>query len=185
MKKLLALILVLAAFMVALTVYVIPEQGGFDYATEERAGELGRADPAYTEVLPIQDIGLGVSGRSILIALVMLIHVLFANLHLGGSWIAVITESLGLRTGKARYERLARSLALFNVILFSAGATFAIAGIVFFVSLYPEFTKNLFHIYWWPLLSHVFCSPWDNHSRVRPFFARSHFPGDCPVPLGQ
>jgi cytochrome d ubiquinol oxidase subunit I len=50
-------------------------------------------------------------------------------------------------------KRLAKSLTLFNVILFSVGATFASAGVVFFIALFPTFASNLFHIYWWPLLA--------------------------------
>ncbi len=107
----------------------------------------------YEEKLPIQDTGIGSSGRSIVIAVVMLTHILFANLQLGGSWIAAATESIHLKTGKYRFKRLARSLTLFNVILFSTGATFAAAGVLFFISLYPDFAGQAFHIYWWPLLA--------------------------------
>ena len=114
-----------------------------------------------------------------IIALVMLVHILFANLHFGGAWIAVLTESIFLRTNRTRYKRLARSLTFFNVILFSTGATFAIAGIVFFVALYPELTKNLFHIYWWPLLLEALTfvleifflyTYWYSWDRIRPFW---------------
>jgi hypothetical protein len=47
-----------------------------------------------------------------------------------------------LRSKKPRYNRLARSITLFNVILFFAGATFAIAGVLFFISLYPTFAPE-------------------------------------------
>jgi len=83
----------------------------------------------------------------------MLTHILFANLQLGGSWVAAGTESVYIRTGKDRFKRLARSITLFNVILFSTGATFAVAGMLFFISLYPNFSGEAFHIYWWPLLA--------------------------------
>jgi hypothetical protein len=127
--------LVLAAFLSILTFYIVPQQGGLVSSTELQAGELQKADPLYEEDLPVQEVGMGSSGRSIIIALVMLSHVLFANLHLGGSWVALISESLFLKTGKERYRRIARSVTLFNVMLFSAGATFAVAGVLFFISL--------------------------------------------------
>jgi cytochrome bd-type quinol oxidase subunit 1 len=152
MKKLIVLVLVLAAFLAVLTFYIVPQQGGLISSTELKADDLQKADQQYEEDLPIQEVGMGRSGRSIIIALVMLSHVLYANLHLGGSWVAAITESLHLRNRKERYRRLARSVTLFNVMLFSAGATFAVAGVLFFISLYPTFAKELFHIYWWPLL---------------------------------
>jgi len=39
----------------------------------------------------------------------MLAHVLFANLHLGGSWIAAVSESFFLKTGSRRVDRIAKS----------------------------------------------------------------------------
>ncbi len=44
----------------------------------------------------------------------MLTHVLFANLQLGGSWVAAITESSFLKTQNEDSRRLARSVTLFK-----------------------------------------------------------------------
>ncbi len=151
MKKIAALIAALVIFLIIVIVFIIPQQGGLISSTSQQAAELAQAD--YNETVPIQLVDLGASGRSIFIAVVMLSHVLFANLHLGGAWVAAGTESAFLRSRKPRYNRLARSITLFNVILFSAGATFAIAGVLFFISLYPTFASEAFHIYWWPLLA--------------------------------
>ena len=153
MIKISSLVLALAVFLVVITFYIIPQQGGMTSSTEIKADELQSASGIYQEKLPIQEVDLGKQGRSIFIALVMLTHVLFANLHLGGALIAVLTESLFLRSRKPRLNRLARSITLFNVILFSAGATLAIAGVLFFISLFPAFSQNAFHIYWWPLFA--------------------------------
>jgi cytochrome d ubiquinol oxidase subunit I len=144
MKKLLVLILSLAAFVLFVTLFVVPLQGGAPYATPGNT-------TLYQDTLPLQEVNIGEQGRSIFIAFVMLGHVLFANLHLGGSWVAVGSEALGVREKKERYNRIGKSIVLFNVILFSLGATFAIAGVLFFISLFPVFAANLFHIYWWPL----------------------------------
>ncbi len=153
MKKILALIFALIVFLVVLAFIIVPQQGGLIPSTSLRSGELQNANPAYNETLPIQSVDMGAQGRSIVIAAVMLTHILFANLHLGGAWIAAVTESISLRLKgpDRRYDRTARSITLFNVILFSAGATFAVAGMLFFISLYPVFSSNIFHIYWWPL----------------------------------
>ena len=78
-------------------------------------------------------------------------HTLFANLHLGGAWIIVATLAIFYSTKRKSYERIAKSLTLLNVILFSAGATFAMTGLFFFIALYPEFISNALHIYWWPM----------------------------------
>ncbi len=72
-------------------------------------------------------------------------------MHLGGAWVVAITMTIFLRNREPHLRRLARSITLFNVILFSAGATFAIAGVLFFISLFPQFAADAFHIYWWPL----------------------------------
>jgi cytochrome d ubiquinol oxidase subunit I len=125
---------------------IVPLQGGLIPAT------MITGTP-YDEDLPIQAVDFGPAGRTIFIAFVMLTHVLFANLHLGGSWVAAGTESFFLKNGNERYDRLARSVTIFNVILFSAGATFAIGGVLFFISLFPVFATNAFHIFWWPLFA--------------------------------
>ncbi len=151
MIKITTLVLAFAVFLVILTLYIVPQQGGMTSSTQLQASELDSADVAYQEKLPIQEVDIGRQGRSIFIAIVMLTHILFANLHLGGAWVAVLTESFFIKTRRARLNRLARSITLFNVILFSAGATFAVAGVLFFISLFPVFAQNIFHIYWWPL----------------------------------
>ncbi len=151
MRKIYYFIIALAIFFIGVFGIVVPQQGGDKSSTEIFADELASA--GYNETLPIQTVDLSSSGRSIFIAFVMLSHVIYANLHLGGAWVAAGTESLYLRTKKERFNRIARSLTLFNVILFSAGATFAIAGVLFFISLFPVFASEAFHIYWWPLLA--------------------------------
>ena len=179
MKKIIGLVIALAIFLILLTFFIIPQQGGLTSSTDLRAGELQKIDPKYNETLPIQTVDMGAQGRSIFIAVVMLTHILYANLHLGGAWVATITESISLRfrSGDQRYMRTARSLTLFNVILFSAGATFAVAGMLFFISLYPVFSSNIFHVYWWPLLAEAILfaveilflySYWFTWDKIRP-----------------
>lgn len=148
------LTLLIAAFIVmflALVFYIVPQQGGLISSTELQASNLQDASPQFEEKVPIQDVDLGRQGRSIFIATAMLGHILLANLQLGGAWIIPLTELLYLRSGKKRFRRLARSQTLFNVIFFSIGATWALGGMLFFAGLFPVFTQNTFHIYWWPL----------------------------------
>ncbi len=147
-KSIFILIFVVLAYLLVMIFVVVPSQGGLTFSSDI----IATNGTAYEEILPLQEF-LGLQGRSVIIATVMLSHVLFANLHLGGSWIASATESLYLKTKKERYNRLAKSITLFNVMLFSAGATFAIAGVLAFIGLYPTFASNLFHIYWIPLLA--------------------------------
>jgi cytochrome d ubiquinol oxidase subunit I len=152
MWKFWSLIGLFAAFLAFVIFFVYPNQEGMISSTELQIGALKNVSAAYAETLPIQDVGINSQGRSMFIAFVMLSHVLFANLHLGGSWIAAVSESLFLKTGLRRLDRIARSLTLFNVILFSFGATFAIAGVLFFIALFPVFAMDWFRVMWWPFL---------------------------------
>jgi len=139
------------AFIVFVVFFVYPNQEGMISSTQLQIDALKNVSAAYAETLPIQEVGSGNQARSMFIAFVMLAHVLFANLQLGGSWIASISESFYLKTGLRRFDQVAKSLTLFNVILFSFGATFAIAGVLFFIALFPVFTSDWFHVMWWPL----------------------------------
>lgn len=150
--KVVGILVALALFIIVLYGYIIPLQGGLISSTAIRSSDLSGAEPQFQEQMPIQEVDLGASGRSIFIAFVMLTHILFANLHLGGAWVLLSLVILFLASRKERYSRLGKSVALFNVILFSAGATLAATGVFFFISLYPTFATQAFHIYWWPLL---------------------------------
>ena len=151
MWKFWSLIGLFAVFLAYVAFFVYPNQEGFISSTQLQIGALINASSSFAETLPIQDVGINDQGRSIFIAFVMLTHVLFASLQLGGSWIAAASESFSLRTGLGRLDRIAKSLTLFNLILFSFGATFAIAGVVFFIALFPVFAADWFRVMWWPL----------------------------------
>ncbi len=152
MWKFWSLIGLFAAFLAFVIFFVYPNQEGMISSTQLQIGALKNVSAAYAETLPMQDVGINNQGRSMFIAFVMLAHVLFANLHLGGSWIAAVSESLFIKTGFRRLDRIAKSLTLFNVILFSFGATFAIAGVLFFIALFPVFAMDWFRVMWWPFL---------------------------------
>jgi cytochrome bd-type quinol oxidase subunit 1 len=151
MKRFWVLAIAFFVFFAFVAFFVYPGQRGDISSTQLSENQLNASDPAFNETLPIQDVGIGAQGRSMFIALVMLTHVVFANLHLGGSWVAVGSESMFLWKKKDRFERISKTMTLFNVILFSFGATFAIAGVLFFIALFPTFASNAFHVYWWPL----------------------------------
>ena len=153
MIKLTLLILALAAFFLILILYVVPNQGGLISSTELQQSDLQSAAPWLKEYVPIQEVDLGKQGRSMFIAIAMLEHVVLANLQLGGAWILLVTELLFRRTRKDRYSMLGKSMSLFSVILFTVGSTFGGAALLYTYSLYPAFTLNMFHIYWWPIFA--------------------------------
>src|SRR5215216_6516054 len=74
----------------------------------------------------------------------MLVHIFFAELFVGYAIAAPILQAWGARTGSPRMDRLAHSMARFNVLTFSTGATFAVLFVVLLVGFYPQVTAALF-----------------------------------------
>jgi cytochrome bd ubiquinol oxidase subunit I len=85
-----------------------------------------------------------VGGNRFFTGLTMLIHMFFAELFVGFAIVAPVLQAWGARTGSPRMDRLAHSLARFNVLTFSTGATFAVLFVVLLVGLYPQVTASLF-----------------------------------------
>jgi cytochrome bd-type quinol oxidase subunit 1 len=153
MIKLTTLVLLLAAFFLVLVFYIAPNQGEFIPSTSINTSNLNEVAPQLEEEIPIQEVDVARQGRSILFAITLFGHIQLANLIMGGSWVLLATELLFRRTRKERYSVLGKSMSLFSVILFSVGGTFGGAALLYTFSLYPAFTLNIFHIYWWPVFA--------------------------------
>jgi cytochrome bd ubiquinol oxidase subunit I len=76
--------------------------------------------------------------------LTMLVHMFFAELFVGFAIAGPVLQAWGARTGSPRMDRLAHSMARFNVLTFSTGATFAVLFLVLLVGFYPRVTAALF-----------------------------------------
>src|SRR5919199_694394 len=76
--------------------------------------------------------------------LVMLVHMFFAEIFVGFAIAAPVLQAWGARSGSPRMDRLAHSMARFNVLTFSSGATFAVLFLVLLVGFYPRVTASLF-----------------------------------------
>src|SRR3569623_1608710 len=74
----------------------------------------------------------------------MLVHMFFAEMFVGFALAAPVLQAWGARTGSPRMDRLAHSMARFNVLTFSTEATFAVLFVVLLVGLYPRVTTSLF-----------------------------------------
>jgi cytochrome bd-type quinol oxidase subunit 1 len=85
-----------------------------------------------------------VGGSRFITGFSMLVHMFWAELFVGFAIAAPVLQAWGARTGSARMDRLAHSLARFNVLTFSTGATFAVLFVVLLVGLYPQVTTSLF-----------------------------------------
>ena len=94
--------------------------------------------------LNLSDAFSAVGGVRFITGLTMLVHMFWAELFVGFALAAPVLEAWGARTGSPRMDRLAHSMARFNVLTFSTGATFAVLFLVLLVGLYPPVTASLF-----------------------------------------
>jgi cytochrome d ubiquinol oxidase subunit I len=84
-----------------------------------------------------------------LVGVVMLIHIFWATLFVGYAVGSPLFQIWSVRTGNPRFERLAHSMARFNVLTFSVGATWAVMFLVVLVGFYPRVAAALFvHFFW-------------------------------------
>jgi cytochrome bd ubiquinol oxidase subunit I len=94
--------------------------------------------------LNLTDAFANVGGTRFITGFSMIVHMFFAELFVGFALAAPVLQAWGARTGSPRMDRLAHSMARFNVLTFSAGATFAVLFVVLLVGLYPRVTASLF-----------------------------------------
>src|SRR5215210_4316392 len=92
-----------------------------------------------------------------LVGVVMLIHIIFATLFVGYAIGSPLLQAWSVRTGNPNFERLAHSMARFNLLTFSLGATWAVMFLVVLLGLYPRVTAALFiHFFWFfPVIAMV------------------------------
>ncbi len=106
--------------------------------------------------MPIGDISVPLIGKNVTIAVLVQSHILFATFIIGAVLIAATSEYLGLVTKNPRYERFARNLARFVVLLFASGAALAITFVLALVTLFPIFFSYLQNIFFWVFLVEAF-----------------------------
>ena len=68
--------------------------------------------------MPIGDLQVPVIGKNVVIASLVQSHILFATFIIGAVLVAATSEYLGMITKQPNYERFARNLARFVVLLF-------------------------------------------------------------------
>ena len=94
--------------------------------------------------LNLTDAFSNVGGTRFITGSSMIIHMFFAEIFVGFALAAPVLQAWGARTGSPRMDRLAHSMARFNVLTFSTGATFAVLFVVILIGLYPRVTTSLF-----------------------------------------
>ncbi|MEW6637823.1 MAG: cytochrome ubiquinol oxidase subunit I, partial [Actinomycetota bacterium] len=106
--------------------------------------------------MPIGDLDVPIIGKNVVIAVLVQTHILIATFILGSALIAPTAEYLGLITKRARYERLARDLGRFVVLLFASGSALAIAFVFALIALFPVFFSYLLNIFFWVFFVEAF-----------------------------
>ncbi|MFC1607306.1 cytochrome ubiquinol oxidase subunit I [Candidatus Latescibacterota bacterium] len=79
-------------------------------------------------------------------------HIPIATLITAFLFMAPIFEYLGYRRKDMRFDRLAKSLVYFSMILFAPGAALGTGIPMFIIGLYPEFWSRFANIFFWPLI---------------------------------
>ncbi len=106
--------------------------------------------------MPIGDLDVPIIGKNVVIAVLVQTHILFAAFIIGAVLIAATSEYMGLVTKQPRYERFARNLARFVVLLFASGAALAITFVLALVTLFPVFFSYLQNIFFWVFFVEAF-----------------------------
>lgn len=113
-------------------------------------------------------------------------HIPIATLITAFLVLAPIFEYIGFKTKDSRYDRLARSMVFFCMILYSPGAALGTGIPIFIIGMWPEFWARWSNLFFWPLIFQFvfflmdviflfFCYylPWDrmqNRKRLHIFF---------------
>ncbi len=106
--------------------------------------------------MPVGDLQVPIIGKNVVIGVLVQSHILFAAFIIGAVLIAATSEYLGMVTKQPRYERFARNLARFVVLLFASGAALAITFVLALVTLFPVFFSYLQNIFFWVFLVEAF-----------------------------
>src|ERR687895_467445 len=106
--------------------------------------------------MPIGNLDVPIVGKNVVIAVLVQSHILFAAFIIGAVLIAATSEYLGMATKQSRYERFARTLARFVVLLFASGAALAITFVLALVTLFPVFFSYLQNIFFWVFFVEAF-----------------------------
>src|SRR5829696_7200301 len=106
--------------------------------------------------MPIGNLDVPVIGKNTVIAVLVQTHILFATFIIGAGLIAATSEYLGGVTKQPQYERFARNLGRFVVLLFASGAALAITFVLSLITLFPVFFTYLQNIFFWVFLVEAF-----------------------------
>ncbi len=79
-------------------------------------------------------------------------HIPLATMATAFLILAPVFELIGFKSKDLRWDRLARSLVFFAMLMFSPGAALGTGIVVFIIGLYPEFWARWSTLFFWPLI---------------------------------
>lgn len=91
-------------------------------------------------------------GNSLVMAIVILAHVFFAFVAVGGLLIAVASEWIGWRSNSLFHDKFAKGFITFLSDMMKLGGVLGVTIVVLLIGLFPEFTKGIYNIFFWPFV---------------------------------
>jgi cytochrome bd-type quinol oxidase subunit 1 len=88
-------------------------------------------------------------------AIVILTHVFFAFVAVGGIVIAFLSELIAYKRNSAFHDRFAEGYIKFLSDMMKLGGVLGVAIVVLTIGLFPEFAKKLYNIFFWPLILEI------------------------------
>ncbi|OIO01654.1 MAG: hypothetical protein AUJ51_08065 [Elusimicrobia bacterium CG1_02_56_21] len=121
-------------------------------------------------------------GNSLVMALVIVTHVFFAFVAVGGVFLAFTGEWIGYRKNSAFHDRFAKGYINFLSDMMKINGVLGVTFVVLLIGLFPEFTSKLYNIFFWPLFleavlflvmmasTALYGGTWDNPNKGRHIF---------------
>jgi len=92
------------------------------------------------------------TGNTIIMAIVILIHVFFAFIAVGGATISVFAEWRGRKTDNDDYIKLARKVTKFLADMMKVNGVLGVAIVVLTIGLWGTFARLLYSVMFWPFV---------------------------------
>jgi len=92
------------------------------------------------------------TGNSIIMAVVIMIHVFFAFFAVGGTTLAVISEWAGRKKNNENYITLARKVTKFLADMMKINGVLGVAIVVLTIGLWGTFARLLYSVMFWPFV---------------------------------
>lgn len=93
------------------------------------------------------------TGNTIIMAIIILVHVFFAFIAVGGAALAVFSELLGRRKNDDDYISLARRVTKFLADMMKINGVLGVAIVVLLIGLWGTFSRTLYSIMFWPFVT--------------------------------